>query len=370
MGNITFKNVSKAYGKNMVIKNLNLEIRKGERLILLGSSGCGKSTVLRMVAGLEKVTDGEIYMEDKCVNDVDCGDRNVSMVFQNYALFPHMSVKDNILYGLKVHKVAKADMKERLSQVLEMLDLKGLEERKPKELSGGQRQRVALARAVVKKADYFLLDEPLSNLDAQLRLRAREELVKIHEIYGQTMIYVTHDQIEAMTVGNRIALLNKGKIQMLDTPFNVYHKPANVFTAKFVGSPSMNIVEVDMVGGCFVIGDQKMSIPVVWKNYLQEKKKSYFGIRPEHIKLTNDGNTNGWTGVVKYVEDYGNRYGVYLDVAGKELIAILESEIPEKGSHVKIIIHENKMHVFDFKTKESMGYPEKVLNSMVKMIMK
>lgn len=263
MKNILFENVSKIYGKNPVIENLNIEVRTGERLILLGPSGCGKSTILRMIAGLEKVTEGKLYMGEKCVNEVDCGERNVSMVFQNYALFPHMTVKENILYGLKVHKVPKVEMKERLSQVLEMLDLKGLEERKPKELSGGQRQRVALARAVVKRADYFLLDEPLSNLDAQLRLRAREELVKIHEVYGQTMVYVTHDQMEAMTVGDRIALLNKGKIQMLDTPSNVYHKPANVFTAKFIGSPSMNIVEVGMSERSFWIGEQEMIIPEV-----------------------------------------------------------------------------------------------------------
>lgn len=358
MKNILFENVSKIYGKNPVIENLNIEVRTGERLILLGPSGCGKSTILRMIAGLEKVTEGKLYMGEKCVNEVDCGERNVSMVFQNYALFPHMTVKENILYGLKVHKVPKVEMKERLSQVLEMLDLKGLEERKPKELSGGQRQRVALARAVVKRADYFLLDEPLSNLDAQLRLRAREELVKIHEVYGQTMVYVTHDQMEAMTVGDRIALLNKGKIQMLDTPSNVYHKPANVFTAKFIGSSSMNIVEVGMSERSFWIGEQEMIIPEVWKNYLPIKEKYYFGVRPEQLQITSEKDVQGWTGVVKYIEDYGNRYGVYLDVSGKEFIAICENNIPEKGNSVKLVIKADKMHLFDWDTQQSMGYPE------------
>ena len=185
--------------KNVIVKDLNMEIREGERLILLGPSGCGKSTTLRMIAGLEKLSGGNLYMDGRLVNDVPCGERNVSMVFQNYALFPHMTVQNNIIYGLKAHKMDPAEIKTRLSEVLDMLDLKGLEDRRPKDLSGGQRQRVALARAVVKRSDYFLLDEPLSNLDAQLRLRARKELVKIHEMYHQTLIYVTHDQIEAMT---------------------------------------------------------------------------------------------------------------------------------------------------------------------------
>ena len=248
MKNIVFDHVVKAYDKNVIVKDLNMEIREGERLILLGPSGCGKSTTLRMIAGLEKLSGGNLYMDGRLVNDVPCGERNVSMVFQNYALFPHMTVQSNIVYGLKAHKMDPAEIKTRLSEVLDMLDLKGLEERRPKDLSGGQRQRVALARAVVKRSDYFLLDEPLSNLDAQLRLRARKELVKIHEMYHQTLIYVTHDQIEAMTVGQRIALMHEGKMQMLDTPANVYNRPANVFTAKFIGSPSMNIVEASYTG--------------------------------------------------------------------------------------------------------------------------
>lgn len=203
-----------------------------------------------------------------------------------------------------------------------------------------------------------MLDEPLSNLDAQLRLRAREELVKIHEVYGQTMVYVTHDQMEAMTVGDRIALLNKGKIQMLDTPSNVYHKPANVFTAKFIGSPSMNIVEVGMSERSFWIGEQEMIIPEVWKNYLPIKEKYYFGVRPEQLQITSEKDVQGWTGVVKYIEDYGNRYGVYLDVSGKEFIAICENNIPEKGNSVKLVIKADKMHLFDWDTQQSMGYPE------------
>ena len=265
MKNIVFENVKKAYGKNVVVEDLCMEVKEGERLILLGPSGCGKSTTLRMIAGLENVTAGNLWMRDQVVNDVPCGERGVSMVFQNYALFPHMSVKNNIIYGLKAHKMDENEIDARLKEVLKMLELEGLEDRKPKELSGGQRQRVALARAVVKRADYFLLDEPLSNLDAQLRMRARKELVKIHEMYHPTLVYVTHDQIEAMTVGDRIALMYRGKMEMLDTPSHVYNRPASVFCAKFIGSPSMNIVEAEYHNGALVIGKQKVELPGIWQ---------------------------------------------------------------------------------------------------------
>ena len=264
MKHIVFEHVGKAYGKNVIVKDLNMEIREGERLILLGPSGCGKSTTLRMIAGLEDLTEGNLYMDDRLVNDVPCGERDVSMVFQNYALFPHMTVRNNIIYGLKAHKIDPAEIEKRLSEVLSMLELKGLEDRKPKDLSGGQRQRVALARAVVKRAGYFLLDEPLSNLDAQLRLRARKELVNIHEMYHPTMIYVTHDQVEAMTVGQRIAVMHEGKMEMLDTPSKVYSRPATVFCAKFIGSPSMNIVEANYNDGVLSIGNQSIRLPNMW----------------------------------------------------------------------------------------------------------
>ena len=211
---IVFKNVSKVYEKNTVIEDLNLQIKEGERLILLGPSGCGKSTTLRMIAGLESVSSGELIMEGKCVNDIPAGKRNVSMVFQNYALYPHMTVRDNICYALAVHKVDKKEIQERLEMVLHIFGLESYVDRKPKELSGGQRQRVALARALVKRSRYLLLDEPLSNLDAQLRLQARKELVKVHQYYHQTFVYVTHDQVEAMTLGNRIALMREGNLQM------------------------------------------------------------------------------------------------------------------------------------------------------------
>lgn len=242
MNSISFKNVNKSFGKVDVIKDLNLDIKEGERLILLGPSCCGKSTILRMISGLETLTSGELYLNGELANDVESGERSIAMVFQNYALYPHMTVKDNVEYGLKMNKVPQKERNQKVSEVLEILGLEDLENRTPKELSGGQRQRVALSRAIVKDSNFFLLDEPLSNLDAQLRGHARKELVRLHEIYKQTFVYVTHDQVEAMTIGHRIALLNEGKIQMIDTPKHVYHRPSNIFVAKFIGSPSMNIV--------------------------------------------------------------------------------------------------------------------------------
>lgn len=364
MKNIVFENVGKSYGKNEIVKNLNMEIREGERLILLGPSGCGKSTTLRMIAGLEQLTSGTLYMHDKVMNDVPCGEREVSMVFQNYALFPHMTVKENIIYGLKAHKMDPKEIEKRLEEVLEMLELKGLEDRKPKELSGGQRQRVALARAVVKKADYFLLDEPLSNLDAQLRQRARKELVKIHEMYHPTMVYVTHDQIEAMTVGQRVAIMYQGNMEMLDTPSHVYNMPASIFCAKFIGSPSMNIAPVSYEKGIMKIGNQAVELPPMWKAIADKNQSGKYcaGIRPEHVILNREQEEHSIVGIVKYVEDYGNRYGVYVDVDGdeNELVAICNENVPRPGETVYVNIDFHKLHLFDGENEKSLGYPEEV----------
>lgn len=364
MKNIVFKNVGKAYGKNVIVKDLNMEIREGERLILLGPSGCGKSTTLRMIAGLEELTEGNLYMDGRLVNHVSCGDRDVSMVFQNYALFPHMTVKNNIIYGLKANKMDSNEISRRLTEVLEMLELRGLEDRKPKDLSGGQRQRVALARAVVKRSGYFLLDEPLSNLDAQLRLRARKELVNIHEMYHQTMIYVTHDQIEAMTVGQRIALMYKGNMEMLDTPQNVYNRPASVFCARFIGSPSMNIAQVFYSSGKLRVGEQTIPLPEMWSRILDRHStgRVYIGVRPEHMEIKRSRDSRSIEAAIRYVEDYGNHYGVYAAVEGVpgELIAIRDSDIPMPGEKVYITAKAGKIHFFDKDTEKSLGYPEEI----------
>lgn len=362
MKEIRFENVWKSYGKTQVVKGLNLTIKEGERLILLGPSGCGKSTTLRMIAGLEDITSGDLYMNGRKVNDIPSGKRDVAMVFQNYALYPHMNVIDNIIYGLKVQKVPKEEMKTRLDAALEMLQLKGYENRLPKDLSGGQRQRVALARAVVKKCDFFLLDEPLSNLDAQLRVSARKELVKIHEMYKQTIVYVTHDQIEAMTVGDRIALMNQGKLQMLDTPENVYHRPANIFTAKFIGSPPTNIVDMAYENGNAVIGNQTFQLNPMWMNQINQSNagKFVFGIRPEHLEIYKTPQENTLKGTVKYVENQGSSFGIYIELEGNEVIALSEVKkwLPGEEVYLKPLI--NHIHIFDRETTNSIGYPKEL----------
>jgi len=360
MYSISFRNVSKSFGKVKVIENLNLDIKKGERLILLGPSGCGKSTILRMISGLESITSGELYLNGRLANDIDSGDRNIAMVFQNYALYPHMTVSENVGYGLKINKVKKEERMQKVSEAIDILGLKSLENRYPRELSGGQRQRVALARAIVKKADFFLLDEPLSNLDAQLRGQARKELVKIHEMYNQTFVYVTHDQIEAMTIGQRIALLNKGHIQMLDTPHNVYHKPANIFVATFIGSPSMNVISACIEGRDIILGDEKVELPEIWLNqFASSKAKSVkLGVRPDNIILSNSPGKYSVPVTIRYVEDYGNRVGFYFNFGEEEVISIMSEEMFSRGEKVYWNIDPAKLHFFDAETTNNIGYPQ------------
>ena len=362
MDSIRFENVSKSFGKTKVINNLNLSIEKGERLILLGPSGCGKSTILRMISGLESVSTGNLYLNGKLANNIDSGDRDIAMVFQNYALYPHMTIEENVGYGLKIHKEKKDVIKSRVAEAIGILGLTGLEGRYPRELSGGQRQRVALARAIVKRSDFFLLDEPLSNLDAQLRGQARKELVKIHEMYGQTFIYVTHDQIEAMTVGQRIALVSEGDLQMLDTPHNVYHRPANIFVAKFIGSPSMNIINVKLEGRELVLGDQKVELPEMWLNQIQKEEHSQLklGIRPENVLFTREKTKYSIEVDIKYVENYGNRVGFYTEIGGGEMISIMPEDEFTVGEKVYWNILPERLHFFDGNTTQSVGYPEEM----------
>ena len=359
MYSIEMKNVVKRFGKTEVIKGLNLSIKDGERLILLGSSGCGKSTILRMISGLETVTSGELYLKGKLANNMDPGDRNIGMVFQNYALFPHMSVEKNIAYGLHVNRIPEEEAKKRVADAVKILNLEGLEKRLPRELSGGQRQRVALARAIVKQSDFFLLDEPLSNLDAQLRGHARKELVKIHEMYGQTMIYVTHDQIEAMTVGQRIAVINNGKIQMLDTPHMVYHRPANVFVAKFIGSPSMNIFEAPLTGNHLKMNGVDMALKDCWMKQigLEPHTGLKIGIRPEDVVLTTEPSEGAIPVNVQYHEDYGSRVGYYFSVNGQDVISIMREDILQGRTEAYWKVNQNELHFFDQDTESNIGYP-------------
>lgn len=362
MKEIRFEHVEKAYGNTQVVKDLDFEIREGERLILLGPSGCGKSTTLRMIAGLEEITSGNLYMDGKRVNDVPSGHRNVAMVFQNYALYPHMTVKQNIIYALKVRKLSKDEIKRRLDAALDMLQLKEYENRLPKDLSGGQRQRVALARAVVKNADYFLLDEPLSNLDAQLRISARKELLKIHEMFKQTMVYVTHDQVEAMTFGERIALLYEGRLQMIDTPENVYHRPANMFTAKFIGSPPTNLLNVTIDEGKAYIGGQALTLDLIWVRQikLSQARKLVLGIRPEHLVLGKTPLENALKGTVKYVENQGSSYAIYIEVEGNEVIVMSEEKRWIPNEQVYVLPLMKHLHFFNGETTNSIGYPDQL----------
>ncbi len=360
MYSIEFKNVVKKFGKTEVIKGLDLAIHKGERLILLGASGCGKSTILRMISGLETISSGELYLNGKLANNMDPGDRNIGMVFQNYALFPHMSVEKNISYGLRVNHKSEEEIRKRVSDAVRILNLEGLEKRLPRELSGGQRQRVALARAIVKQSDFFLLDEPLSNLDAQLRGHARKELVKIHEIYGQTMVYVTHDQIEAMTVGQRIAVINDGRIQMLDTPHMVYHRPANVFVARFIGSPSMNIFDVELDGNVLHMNQTSIVLGEKWMDKIKKSGVTSLklGVRPEDVSLTETEGDGNIPVTVQYHEDYGSRVGYYFTVNGEDVISIMREDVLQGNMSAYWHVDERDIHFFNRETGENIGYPD------------
>ncbi len=361
MKNIVLQDICKSYGASKVVNGLSFTVEEGERLILLGPSGCGKSTTLRMIAGLESITSGSLYLGGRLANHEDSGSRNISMVFQNYALYPHMTAQQNITYSLRVRGLKKEEISRRLKNAVEMLQLGGLEKRKPKDLSGGQRQRVALARAIVKQADYILLDEPLSNLDSQLRAHARKELVSIHKRLRQTMVYVTHDHLEAMTMGDKIALLHQGSLQMLDTPANVYHHPANVFTARFIGSPCCNIASARICGSVLAIGGHTLRLPRAWAEHTRffDDTSLFFGVRPEHLGVFTTPMENSIQGTVKYLEDYGNRVAVFLEAAGMEWVAVVEGDAPQNGETAYLCPDFNHIHLFDKETEASIGYPER-----------
>ena len=361
-GEIRFEHVKKAYGKNVVIPDLNLVIKPHQRTILLGPSGCGKTTTLRMIAGLEDITDGKLYMNGSIVNDIQSGDRDIAMVFQNYALFPHMTVFKNIAFGLRTFKYPKEEVRRRVEEMMHIMELDGLGDRLPRELSGGQRQRVALARASIKNASFFLLDEPLSNLDAQLRTQARKELVKLHEMNLPTFIYVTHDQIEAMTIGQNVVLMNKGILQMQDTPYNIYHRPINIFTAKFIGSPPMNIAKMDLSGGGLHTFNADIPLSEAWAKQIGERKQILLGIRPENIQLSNVQTEGSVPVEIKYMENYGNKLGVYFTIGDTEFIAMQEQYSGIEIGHVVYWTPDyTKMSFFDSETDGNIGYPDEYL---------
>ena len=359
MAKVTLKNVNKVYDPDIhVVKDANLEIQDKEFMVFVGPSGCGKSTTLRMIAGLEEITSGEVSIGDKVVNDVLPKDRDIAMVFQNYALYPHMSVYDNMAFGLKLRKFSKNEIDTRVQEAAEILGLKEYLHRKPKALSGGQRQRVAVGRAIVRHPKVFLFDEPLSNLDAKLRVQMRSEIGKLHQRLETTMIYVTHDQTEAMTMGDRITVLKDGYIQQVDTPLNLYDKPVNVFVAGFIGSPAMNFVKGKIInenGLKFVAEEMTISIPESYNKYLDAyiNKEVIFGTRPEHILVTEAA--GDFAAKVEVVEPMGNEVIIYFNIQDKNfLIRSNTRELPHYGDKLNLTVDKGHMHFFDAESEKSL----------------
>src|SRR5687768_9849752 len=312
---IKFQNVTKAFGNTRVVNDLSLEIADGEFVVLLGPSGCGKTTTLRMLAGLEIVTTGDIYIDEERINDVQTQHRDLAMVFQSYALYPHMTIAENIAYPLRVRKLDKQERTKRVNEVARMLEIEALLDRKPRQLSGGERQRVALARAIVREPRAYLMDEPLSNLDARLRVQMRGELKRLQHQLGTTTIYVTHDQAEAMTLASRVAVMKRGRLQQFDTPLNIYNHPANRFVAEFVGSPSMNFIDGKIENGVFLNDSMQIGVQ------RSDIKKITIGIRPEHIQVSLESQDGAIPASVYVTELMGNETFVFLSVGNNRLIA-------------------------------------------------
>lgn len=361
MARVAFENVYKRFNKTEVVHDISIDIKDKEFLVLVGPSGCGKSTCLRMVAGLEEPSEGEIYIGERIVNGVDPKDRDIAMVFQNYALYPHMSVFDNMAFGLKLRHFPKAEIKKRVEEAAGLLGLENLLKRKPKELSGGQRQRVALGRAIVREAQVFLMDEPLSNLDAKLRVETRANIIKLHQRIQTTTVYVTHDQVEAMTMGDRIAVLNGGLIQQLGTPQELYDHPANMFVAGFIGSPSMNFIPnakistADDMTSIVLEGIGHVAVPPIYAERARAaaKRSLTFGIRPSHLE---DASLVGERGVeqsaldgtVDVVENLGNELQVYLTVGSKNITATLDPRSrAAAGNKIRLYVESEQIHLFD-----------------------
>lgn len=368
MASLSLKGIYKKYPGNVVaVSDFNLDIKDKEFIILVGPSGCGKSTTLRMIAGLEEISDGDLYIGERLVNDVAPKDRDIAMVFQNYALYPHMTVFENMAFGLKLRKMPKHEIKSRVEDAAKALDIYHLLDRKPKALSGGQRQRVALGRAIVREPKVFLLDEPLSNLDAKLRAQMRTEIAKLHLRLGTTFVYVTHDQTEAMTMGTRIVVMKDGFIQQVDTPVNLYANPCNVFVAGFIGTPQMNFIDatVSETDGKVSLdfGNYSVVLPEgkVNQNIRQSiGKEVILGIRPEHLHDEEMFLSNALTGVidcrVEVTEMMGAETYLYLMLGELNLTARVSPRSAAKpGDMVKIAIDVNNIHVFDRETEETIS---------------
>ena len=371
MAGLTLKGIYKKYpGGVVAVTDVNLEIRDKEFIVLVGPSGCGKSTTLRMIAGLEEISEGELYIGDRLVNDIAPKDRDIAMVFQNYALYPHMTVFDNMAFGLKLRKVPKPEIERKVNEAAKILDLSHLLDRKPKAMSGGQRQRVALGRAIVRSPKVFLLDEPLSNLDAKLRAQMRTEIAKIHKKLGTTFIYVTHDQTEAMTMGDRIVCMKDGYVQQVDTPQNLYENPVNKFVAGFLGSPQMNFIDAVLREeyGQYVVefGSNRGQIYqiIVPESKVNGNLASYvnkeiiLGVRPEAIHDEEMYLSNATTGVidanVEITEMMGAETYLYLVCEGIPLTArVSPRSTARPGDDIKVAIDPNRIHIFDKETEKA-----------------
>jgi len=371
MAGVRFENVTKRFGKVLAVNGFSLDIADKEFLVLVGPSGSGKSTALRLLAGLEEINEGNIYIGERLINNIPAKDRGIAMVFQSYALYPHMTVYQNMAFGLSLRKTPKDEIKTRVEKAADVLDITELLKRKPRQLSGGQRQRVALGRAIVREPDVFLLDEPLSNLDAKLRVQTRAELSKLHQRLGTTFVYVTHDQVEAMTMATRIAVMDRGVIQQIGEPQELYHRPDNAFVAGFIGSPAMNFFEASVTGsqkdmqmdtGAFRIPvpkDRQASL----KPYL--KKKITFGIRPEHIHDSEflphgcevDGDCITALPVkakVDVTELMGNEFFLHLIAGDMPFLARVDPRTSAKpGQDIEVVFNMGNMHAFDPKTGQA-----------------
>jgi multiple sugar transport system ATP-binding protein len=360
MAQVVMRGLNKKYDEVHAVIDVNLEIRDQEFVVLVGPSGCGKTTTLRMVAGLESITSGRILIDDTVVNDLAPMDRDIAMVFQNYALYPHMSVYDNMAFGLKMRKFEKPEIQKRVQEAAEILGIQEYLKRKPRQLSGGQRQRVALGRAIVRHPRVFLFDEPLSNLDAKLRVQMRVELKKLHERLGTTAIYVTHDQVEAMTLGDRVVVMRDGRVQQVGDPLQLYNQPANLFVAGFIGSPAMNFATVHIAaenGALWALSDGiRLKLPAELAELLgpSSGKQVSFGIRPEDLRLAADSDPVDMSieAVVEVIERLGSE--ILLDVAVGDgmMVAAVEPTVTAKvHEHVRLAVNPNRLHFFDIESE-------------------
>ncbi len=365
MASVTYEHVFKRFGDVLAVNDLSITIADKEFLVFVGPSGCGKTTSLRLLAGLEEISDGQIRIGDRVVNDVPPKDRDIAMVFQSYALYPHMSVYDNMAFGLKLRKTPKAEIDKKVKEAADILGIGQLLDRKPKQLSGGQRQRVAVGRAIVRDPAVFLFDEPLSNLDAKLRVQTRAEISKLHQRLGTTFIYVTHDQVEAMTMASRIAVMKDGLLQQIDTPQNLYDHPGNVFVAGFIGSPSMNFFDATLVeqDGKFLVdsGTFKVQVPENRRTvYASSKgKKIIFGIRPEDIyaaEYAAPGITPAKvSSEVDVTELMGNEIFLYLLTGKRQFIARVDPRTrTHAGETIDVLFNMDNMHLFDPQTERTL----------------